>query len=403
MVTILFFNQPEQGHINPTLPLVAELVRRGNRVIYYSLEDFKQAIERTGATFQSYQEAYPFDHTRADENGFKVFLQFLQVSQLVLERLLPQIAAEKPDVVIYDQLAMWGQYIAQILHVPAICSMPMFVLTPRLILTQPSMIFLRLRSLNVERQIHATAAKISDQYHVKKIGIFDIANNPGQLNIVYTSRAFQPYADSFDETYKFVGPSINPRIDAPVFPFDALVQGKPLLYISLGSIYNEHPEFYRLCFDTFADSNWQVVMSVGHNTLLGKLGAIPKNLLVQNEVPQLDILQRASLFISHGGMNSVSEALYHGVPLIIIPQAGDQTFVARRVEQLGAGKMLHRSKVHMHQLRHLVDDIIASSAFRKASDRIGATLRQAGGYIRAADEIEQFISNQSSKHVHEKC
>jgi len=67
MATILFFNQPEQGHINPTLPLVAELVRRGDRVIYYSLEDFKQAIAYTGATFQSYGEAYPFDHTRADE------------------------------------------------------------------------------------------------------------------------------------------------------------------------------------------------------------------------------------------------------------------------------------------------------------------------------------------------
>lgn len=179
MATILFFNQPEQGHTNPTLPLVAELLRRGERVIYYSLEDFKPAIERTGATYRSYCEAYPFDHTRADENGFKVFLQLIQVSQLILERLLPQISAEKPDYIIYDQLAIWGQYIAQILHVPAICSMPMFVLTPRLILTQPSMALLRLRSLTVERRIHATAAEISAQYHVKKLGIFDIANNPG--------------------------------------------------------------------------------------------------------------------------------------------------------------------------------------------------------------------------------
>ena len=154
MATILFFNQPEQGHINPTLPLVAELVRRGNRVLYYSLEDFKQAIEHAGTTFQNYGKAYPFDHTRADENGFKNFLQLLQVSQLVLEHLLTEIAAEQPDYIIYDQLAMWGQYIAQILHVPAICSMPMFVLTPRLILTQ-------LRSLAEEIMIGPTFAQAS--------------------------------------------------------------------------------------------------------------------------------------------------------------------------------------------------------------------------------------------------
>jgi len=399
MATILFFNQPEQGHTNPTLPLVAELVRRGNRVIYYSLEDFKQAIEHAGATFQSYGEAYPFDHTRADENGFKNFLQLLMVSQLVLEHLLTQIAAEKPDYIIYDQLAMWGQYIAQILQVPSICSMPMFVLTPRLILTQPSMAFLRLRSLKVELQINAIAAKISDQYHVKKLGIFDIANNPGQLNIVYTSKAFQPYADFFDESYKFVGPSILPRQNAPAFPFDALELKKPLLYISLGTIFNEHPKFYRLCIDTFKDSDWQVVMSVGRNTLLSTLGAIPKNFLVQNEVPQLEILQRAALFISHGGMNSVSESLYYGVPLIVIPQAGDQTWVARRVEQLGAGKMLSRPKVLSRSLQSLAAEITTHPAYARASARIGASLREAGGYFRAAEEIEQFMHDRSSKNL----
>ena len=401
MATIHFFNQPEQGHINPTLPLVTELIQRGDQVTYYTHEDFKPAIEHTGAIFRNYGNSYPFDHTRADENGFKVFLQLLQVSQLVLEHLLPQISAEKPDYIIYDQLAMWGQYIAQILHVPAICSMPMFVLTPRLILTQPSLALLRLRSLAVERKIHAIAANISSQYHVKKLGIFDFAFNPGQLNIVFTSKAFQPYANSFNESYKFVGASIMKRLDAPNFPFDALVKDKPLLYISLGTLFNEQRKFYSLCFDAFAQSNWQVVMSVGRNSLLSSLDPIPTNFLVQNEVPQLEILKRATLFISHGGMNSVSEALYYGVPLIVIPQAGDQTWVARRVAQLGAGKLLQRSKIEAHLLRRLADEIISNSLFKRASANIGESLRQAGGYVRAADEIEQFMLDRSSNPLKE--
>lgn len=158
--------------------------------------------------------------------------------------------------------------------------------------------------------------------------------------------------------------------------FDALV----CAYTSLDS----HPALY------------------GTITPLGSLGAIPKNFVVQNEVPQLEILQRAALFISHGGMNSVSEALYYGVPLIVIPQAGGQTWVARRVGQLGAGKMLHRSKLHAHALRRLADKIIANPAFARASASIGASLRKAGGYMSAIDEIEQFMHDQSSKHLKEK-
>ncbi len=107
MGKLLFFNQPEQGHTNPTLPLVAELVRRGEQFIYYSLEDFQRAIEQTGATFRSYGKAYPFDPTQVDENQFALLLRYLQVSQHVLEQLLPQIRAERPNAIVYDQLCIW--------------------------------------------------------------------------------------------------------------------------------------------------------------------------------------------------------------------------------------------------------------------------------------------------------
>ena len=117
-----------------------------------------------------------------------------------------------------------------------------------------------------------------------------------------------------------------------------------LYYISLGTLFNEHPEFYRHCFAAFANSMYQVVLSVGHKTPLSSLGDIPPKFIVQNYVPQLEILQRANVFISHGGMNSVSEALYYGVPLLVIPQSADQPWVAKRVAQLGAGKLLPRTR-----------------------------------------------------------
>jgi len=139
-----------------------------------------------------------------------------------------------------------------------------------------------------------------------------------------------------------------------------------------------------------ANLNYRVVMSVGSRTDIASLGTIPGNFIVKAFVPQLQLLQRAALFITHGGMNSVNEGLCAGVPLLVIPQAADQTFIAQRVQQLGAGKMLRDSRLNAQQLRKAAAEILAQPAFRQVSAKIGASLRQGGGPALAVDEIEVF-------------
>ena len=95
------------------------------------------------------------------------------------------------------------------------------------------------------------------------------------------------------------------------------------------------------------------------------LGTIPRNFIVQEFVPQLELLQRTALFITHGGMNSVSEALYYGVPLVVIPQSADQNLVGQRIEQLGAGKALRRTSVTAQRLRSVAEDILAKPAYQQ--------------------------------------
>jgi len=117
---------------------------------------------------------------------------------------------------------------------------------------------------------------------------------------------------------------------------------------------------------------------------------MPRNFIVQEFVPQLELLQRTALFVTHGGMNSVSEALYYGVPLVVIPQSADQNLVGQRIEQLGAGKALRRTIVTAQRLRNIAEEILAQPAYQQASARLGMSFGQPDGYVHAANEIQAF-------------
>ncbi|MGQ0515222.1 nucleotide disphospho-sugar-binding domain-containing protein, partial [Bacillus sp. D-CC] len=139
---------------------------------------------------------------------------------------------------------------------------------------------------------------------------------PASLTIVYTIKEFQPFGDTFDETYKFVGPSISSPVKNEDFDFTS-IEEKSVVYISLGTVFNEALDFYKLCMKMFENSEHTIVMSIGNKTKISDLGTIPKNFIVKNYVPQTKLLANTKLFITHGGMNSTHEGLYNGIPQLI--------------------------------------------------------------------------------------
>jgi len=145
---------------------------------------------------------------------------------------------------------------------------------------------------------------------------------------------FQPLAGDFDERrFRFVGPCCSFRPDTPAFPFERL-DGRPLVLVSLGTVYSQVPKFLRRCMEELAGSPWQIVLATGGSS---PMAPVPANFIVRPSVPQVEILRRASAFVTHGGMNSVQEALYYGVPLVLAPQAADQFWISARTAELGAG------------------------------------------------------------------
>lgn len=128
-------------------------------------------------------------------------------------------------------------------------------------------------------------------------------------------------------------------------------------------------------------------MSIGDKVQITDLGEIPQNFFVKNYVPQTDILQYTKLFITHGGMNSINEGLYYGVPLIVIPQSADQPIIAKQVVHVGAGIKLQMQSLTANHLREAVDHVLSDLSYKKAVSNISESFRNSGGYRRAVDEI----------------
>ncbi|MEH7305157.1 nucleotide disphospho-sugar-binding domain-containing protein, partial [Neobacillus drentensis] len=205
------------------------------------------------------------------------------------------------------------------------------------------------------------------------------------------TREFQPFGETFDHTYKFVGPSISLRPTQENFDLTA-IKGRELIYISLGTVFNQAIDFYKLCFKALGNTDHDVVMSIGEKVQISDLGEIPKNFIVKNYVPQTDVLKYTKLFITHGGMNSTNEGLYYGVPLIVIPQSADQPIIAGQVTNIGAGMKLQMQNLTANQLREAVDHVLNHPSFHKTVANIRESFQKSGGYQQAVDEIFEFKS-----------
>jgi MGT family glycosyltransferase len=212
------------------------------------------------------------------------------------------------------------------------------------------------------------------------------------LNLVYTSRLFQPRADTFDDQYQFIGPGLEGS-DASSALSDDHADARPLVYVSLGTLFNDRLDFYRQCLDAFANQPVRVVMAIGDRMSPEALGALPSNVAVHAHVDQRAVLRGAAAFVSHGGMNSVSESLMAGVPLVVVPQMSEQQLVGGQVEALGAGVCLDGTLMTSAALRETVLRVMQSEEHGRHARRIGQSLAAAGGTARGAACVVAFAAS----------
>ncbi|WP_040205952.1 macrolide family glycosyltransferase [Neobacillus jeddahensis] len=394
MARFLFINCGSEGHINPTIGVVQELISRGEEVVYFTIEAFRERIEKTGATVRTIDGE---KFIKAFISGGRNYLPeringLLRTADIVIPSVLEQIEGEDFDYIIHDSMFGCGHILAQILKRPAINSCTSFAeskasfdsMLEHLSQNIPTEL---VKTINDDFQSLTT--KLKETYDVEIRSPYEVFCNPAPLTIVYTTREFQPFGETFDQTYKFVGPSMSLRSTQENFDLTA-IKGKNLIYISLGTVFNQAIDFYRLCFEAFENTDHTIIMSIGEKTQLSDLGEIPKNFIVKNYVPQTEVLKYTKLFITHGGMNSTNEALYYGVPLIVIPQSADQPIIARQVAHIGAGITLQMQSLTATQLGEAANHVWNDPSVHEAVANIKESFQKSGGARQAVEEIFKF-------------
>jgi len=175
------------------------------------------------------------------------------------------------------------------------------------------------------------------------------------------------------------------------FPWDRLT-GEPLIYASMGTILNGRADVFRTIIAALAmHKHLQLVLSIGDQLDPRQLGPAPKNAIVINRAPQLDVLKRASVCITHSGLNTVLESLAQGVPQVAIPVAYDQPGVAARIAHHRTGVVTSLDKLTADHLSTLLDEVLNNSAYRNNAQRLQGAIAKANGLSAAVDIIEQAL------------
>jgi MGT family glycosyltransferase len=382
------FNVPSHGHVNPTIPLIKELVERGVRVINYNAPSFE---------FNPGYEATYISCPMLDRIDTKRFTKRISIVQLLdvlsgmademTEFTVSQIEREKPDFIIHDSFALWGKVAARITKVPAASSITTFAFNANVFWSAPGLAWetmvTSVRDAKVLPEIQHRLKSYFLKYRATNESIFDLIVNREKVNLVYTSRYFQPCGKSFGPEFKFVGPS---------FQFDKPLEKQPLIYISLGTIYNQDPEFFQMCFEALGDLPYQAIVSLGKGLSASFGGAVPKNFEVHEFVDQVNVLRKAALFITHGGMNSTNEGLSTNTPLVMVPQISEQRLVAGRVQALGAGIVLNRETLHARMIRETILRVLREKSYLDNIAKIRESFTESGGVKQAATEVLGLIS-----------
>lgn len=379
----IFWSVPAHGDTMPLLGTLKELVQRGEEIIYYGNEEFREVVETTGAQFRTFKgevTSIEFQLAETDFVGFLYSLLAFGLDKLIHN--LDDARREHPTYVIHGCMCSWGKMLGQLLNIKSINlihSAPMSDEDVPKGLHEVFSIFLPLLGSIIASTFNhnSLAAQYKRRFGIK-VDWFDLATNLENLNVVYSPPFMTPELVHREPTWRFVGPSLyfkENKITQESFSFSRKV-GKPLVYVSLGTIHSGNKTFIEKCVQAFNGKHYQVLCSVARKFSAKDFDMFPENFTVAEWVPQQTILARVDIFLTHAGMNSVNEGLYFGCPMLMFPHHIEQLTTAKRVKRLGCGEILDVHKVTPGELLRMTEKIIKTPSYKDQANHYSQVIQK---------------------------
>ena len=411
---------PAAGHINAMTALTSSLQQRGHEVILFGIADTEPAVRAAGIDFhQIGEEDFPSGTlTKLDDQlsrlkgvaAFRFTLERVKASMRMVLRDGPEaVRKANVDTLLVDEAEFAGN-VAEHLGLPWVS----IALTPPLLRDDrfPPFWFgwpagqdrlSRFRNRLAMRLLLSFASPIFREVNQQRSawGLRPHKRPEDELSPLAQITQL-PEALEFDlpgdkpERLHYTGPFLQVKARPPVdFPWNRL-DGRPLLYASLGTLQNGSEAIFRTIAEACAGIEAQLVISLGGGLDPAKLGKLAGDPLVVRFAPQLAILKRATLVITHAGLNTVLESLSEGVPMVAVPLANDQPGVAARLKARGACVVVSRHKLNPARLRKAANLVLHDARYREAAQALQRSIGKVDGPNCAADLIEQALKLRST-------
>ncbi|MDJ0660396.1 MAG: glycosyltransferase [Crocosphaera sp.] len=407
---------PSTGHLNTMFPLGKELQKRGHRVTAVNILDVESKALASGLEFQAIGEYdYPLGIMKekltelgklSNLEAYKYTINWVKNDIKVVLRDAPKVMKEVGvEALLVDQVSLGGGTVADFLGIPFITICSAVVLNREATIPpyfsnwnyNPSWLGQLRNGLGyqIRGRLVKPILEIINEY--RQQWNLSPLSHPNEFYSQLVQISQQPAALEFPRKelppwFHFTGPyHSSVGRDVADFPYEKLT-GQPLIYASLGTIQNRLIQVFQQIAEACADLDVQLVISLGGSAKPESLPSLAGSPLVVEYAPQLELLQKATLTITHAGMNTTLECLNNGVPMVAIPIANDQPGVASRIVWAGCGEAIPMKSVSVSKLRTAIEKVLTEDSYKENALRLQAAIKKSGGVSRAVDIIEKVIA-----------
>ena len=393
---ILFFHIPNLGMYHAIEPILLALQERGHQVIHYNEPGFRRYVQNAPFRFIAYNnyEGYFPNKFHSSMNLYELGLLLLETAEHTVDFVEAEVQRESPDLILHSKFTASAKIVAQKHGVPAACLTNGFLLDPRTILDAEKKKRSPVDMSNVSSflRFQKRAKRFYGQYVNGNSDAGDIFVNDEALHLVLGVEMLQPARSSLSSHCNFVGPTVR---------IEEYSKSYELIYVSLGSVFVDNKAFFQTCIEALAVLGRRAIISLSGHFSPGDFSQVPDNVELCDFVNQTDVLQKAAVFVTHGGDSSVSEAIYCETPMVVVPQIPEQLLRAQQIQRLMLGKYIDPADLTVDVLRGAVAEVLENPLFRQNVRALKKSLPKIPAAVTACNQIEEFALKNGKRLVNQ--